>query len=134
MAIKHFLIDLKEDEIDMKLVIDINDVDVFLEIDLLTKDTSGLNISCDLNYVKLGNITLNKEQEKDLLKYLKEFSGSVDFLEVDPENNQISFNFALAISSNSILNSFIEKAMVLGLDINTQIKVLEEQIVISYKI
>lgn len=134
MAIKHFLIDLKEDEIDMKLVIDINDVDVFLEIDLLAKDTSGLNISCDLNYVKLGNITLNKEQEKDLLKYLKEFSGSVDFLEVDPENNQISFNFALAISSNSTLNSFIEKAMALGLDINTQIKVLEEQIVISYKI
>ena len=110
LAINSLYIDIKDDHFALYLLASINGKHVVVNFELDVASSSGLTINSTVTSLRLGNVVLENEEISKLLTFLKN-SMTDEWININPENKAITFNFTSMFSSNEILQMILNSEL-----------------------
>ena len=127
----------EQNKIVVDLIANINGERIYIEVALNTlENNDGLSLTGTIDHIQIGSKDLSDSNKLSLLRYLKNATEEVEWIEVKPTDNvstsTILFNFAQILNDNSTVGSFMASMTELSLSITNETKVVDGGIVITY--
>ena len=126
-----------ENKVIVDLIANINGERIYIEVSLDTlSNNNGLSLTGSIDYIRIGEKNLSDENKISLLKYLKNATSEVNWINVEvtdnPSTSYLILNFHQLLNDNSSIGAFMANMAELSLSITNETKVVEGGIVITY--
>ena len=128
ITIEYIDVEIEEKFLSINIIVDINGLPIYANASFDCEDATGVKIIGNLKTVSLGTRPLNETQNNLLFNYLDAVTKELDWMDINPENNTITLDFAKSLSENEDLNDLLSSFT----SATSTTSLVDNEIVISY--
>lgn len=125
VVIESIYSEIKNNQLSLIIVLNLNNKKINLECILDTKSSNGLVLTTEVNEIKFGTIDLDESLQIQFLSFLESIMAEQSWFKVNSTNKEITLDFVKIFSDNQILNYIISSST------NTNVSLDDDYILID---